>query len=110
MEGHSFFFRFYAVYRIIYMNLCVLWVILVWLAGTDSYLAFRLRRMNREHARLTAGLNHLAAADPRREDIIADISLLEEDTARFCAIREESFRKALEPLQTRFADELSTCR
>ncbi len=101
--------RLCAVGRIMVMGLCVLWTELRWLVGPDRRFAYRLWLMNREHVRLTGELARMATlADPRREAIAADLSLLEEDIARLGTMREEAFRSAHSSLRIRFADDLAT--
>ncbi len=100
--------RLCAIGRIMVMGLCVLWTELRWLAGPDRHFSSRLRLMKREHARLSGKIARMATlADPDRELLSADLSLLAEDIARLEADRTEAFRQVHQALRTRFARELA---
>ena len=93
--------------RIMVMGLCVLWTELCWLVGPDRHFSPRLGRMKKERARLSGELARMATlADPRRESMAADLSLLTEDMDRLESARVEAFRQAHHALRVRFAREL----
>ena len=95
--------RIEEVFRTVHLGLWVLWTETRWLVGPDIAYRRRLTLMRRRQQAVQTELSRMATlADPRREQLSGDLSLLEGDLDRL--ERERDARRAahLAPLRTRF--------
>lgn len=95
--------RFEELLRTVHLGLWVLWTESRWLAGPDIGYQRRLSLMRRRREAMRDELSRLATlADPRREEVAGDLSLLEEDLRRLENDRDEHRARILAPLRERF--------
>lgn len=91
------------ILRTVHLGLWVLWTESRWLVGPDIGYQRRLTLMRRRREALQDKLSRLATlADPRREEVAGDLSLLEEDLRRLENDRAEHRARVLAPLRERF--------
>lgn len=91
----------------VHLGLWVLWTEARWLAGPDMTYQRRLKLMRHQRDAYQTELSRMATlADPRRENVAADLSLLEQDLSRLEADRGAHRQRLLAGLQSRFANVL----
>ena len=91
----------------VHLGLWVLWTEARWLAGPDMTYQRRLQLMRHQRNTYQTELSRMATlADPRRENVAADLSLLEHDLSRLEAERDAHRQRLLTDLQSRFANVL----
>lgn len=89
--------------RTVHLGLWVLWTESRWLAGPDIGYQRRLTLMRRRREAMRDELSRLTTlADPRREEVAGDVSLLEEDLRRLENDRDAHRARVLAPLRERF--------
>lgn len=106
MNNHGWILYYgWEISKTVFMGLCVLEREFRWLMGPDRFYRSRIILLRKQQALYQADLSRMTTlADPRREEIEADLSLLEADLARLEAERVAHRARGINTLCARFPE------